>query len=75
MKIISELKNIFAKEDLRTNDKLGVYPEKVHVPAFLERKYLKTSRILAVISIISLSWFLYIHGTSSTFCDTKGVHL
>ncbi len=54
MSIKSILKEIFAKEDLRSDDKLGVYPEKVHVPAFLERRYLKTSRMLALITIISM---------------------
>ncbi len=55
MSILSSIKHIFAKEDLRTDDRLGVYPEKVHVPAFLERRYLKTSRALAILCVVSMA--------------------
>ena len=48
------LKQLFRKENDTTNDDLGAYPHKVHVPAFPERRYLKTSRVLAVLSIISV---------------------
>ncbi len=37
-----------------SNDVLGAYPERVHVPAMPERRYLKTSRIMAIASIISM---------------------
>ncbi len=55
MNIFLYFKRFFTKEDLTTNDKLGVYPEKTHVPAFLERRYLKTSRVMVIITIISMS--------------------
>ena len=40
--------------DPKTNDVLGAYPEKVHVRAFPERRYLKTARSLAIFSMVSL---------------------
>ena len=39
---------LFSKADESTNDKLGAYPEKVHVRAMPERRYLKTSRTMTL---------------------------
>ena len=41
---------LFSKPDESTNDKLGAYPEKVHVRAMPERRYLKTSRSMTLLS-------------------------
>ncbi|MCQ2914545.1 MAG: type IV secretion system protein [Alphaproteobacteria bacterium] len=41
---------LFKELDDSTNDRLGAYPEKVHVNAMPERRYLKTSRIMTLIS-------------------------
>ena len=43
---MSIFKFLFSEVDDSTNDKLGAYPEKVHVRAMPERRYLKTSRIM-----------------------------
>ena len=43
---MSVFKFLFSEVDESTNDKLGAYPEKVHVRAMPERRYLKTSRIM-----------------------------
>lgn len=43
-------KFLFSKVDESSNDKLGAYPEKVHVGAMPERRYLKTSRIMTLCS-------------------------
>lgn len=48
IKLVSNLK------EGSSNDVLGAYPESVHVPAMPERRYLKTSRIMAIASIISM---------------------
>ena len=48
-------KFLFSKVDESTNDKLGAYPEKVHVGAMPERRYLKTSRIMTLLSAALLS--------------------
>lgn len=47
-------KFLFSKVDERTNDKLGAYPEKVHVGAMPERRYLKTSRIMTMVAAAML---------------------
>lgn len=44
-------KFLFSKPDESTNDKLGAYPEKVHVRAMPERRYLKTSRSMTLLSV------------------------
>ena len=41
---MSIFKFLFTEVDDSSNDKLGAYPEKVHVHAMPERRYLKTSR-------------------------------
>lgn len=46
---------LFSKPDESTNDKLGAYPEKVHVRAMPERRYLKTSRSMTLSSVALLS--------------------
>ena len=38
-----------------TGDKLGVYPQYMQVPAIPERRFLKTSRLLTVLTIVLLS--------------------
>ncbi len=45
---------LFRYKDKKSPDKLGNYPEKLHVPAFPERRYLWTSRILVICSIMSI---------------------
>ncbi len=47
---MSIFKFLFSKVDENSNDKLGAYPEKVHVRAMPERRYLKTSRIMTLVS-------------------------
>ena len=47
-------KFLFSEVDDGSNDKLGAYPEKVHVRAMPERRYLKTSRIMTLVSIALL---------------------
>ncbi len=54
----------------QTNDVIGVYPERMHVQALPERRYLKTSRVMAIIAFISISFnfgfaFVYIKMASS----------
>lgn len=47
-------KFLFSKVNESTNDKLGAYPEKVHVGAMPERRYLKTSRIMTMVAAAML---------------------
>ncbi|MBO4644618.1 MAG: hypothetical protein J5716_08445 [Alphaproteobacteria bacterium] len=47
---MSIFKFLFSEIDDSSKDKLGAYPEKVHVRAMPERRYLKTSRIMTFVS-------------------------
>lgn len=47
---MSIFKFLFSEVDDSSNDKLGAYPEKVHVRAMPERRYLKTSRIMTFVA-------------------------
>ncbi|MGD9638477.1 MAG: VirB8/TrbF family protein [Alphaproteobacteria bacterium] len=45
---------LFKPKEADSPDKLGLYPERNHVPALPERRYLFTSRYLVVISVINV---------------------
>lgn len=47
------LANVFRYRDKKSPDKLGKYPEEFHIKAFPERRYLWTSRVLAIFAVIS----------------------
>jgi len=46
--------SIIRNDEEATNDELGAYPERLHVSAFPERRYLKTSRIIAIAIFITI---------------------
>ncbi len=53
-----------------TNDVVGAYPERLHVRALPERRYLKTSRVMAMIAFVSIAFnfgfaFVYMKMASS----------
>ena len=45
---------LFRYRERKSPDKLGLYPERVHIEAMPERRYLWTSRILVIIGVFSL---------------------
>ena len=45
---------IFKYKEKESPDVLGLYPERVHVTAMPERRYLWTSRILVIIASMSI---------------------
>ena len=45
---------VFKYKEKSSPDKLGVYPERVHVGAMPERRYLWTSRVLVIMSVFSI---------------------
>jgi len=45
---------IFSSGGEKTNDVMGEYPVKLHVPAMPERRYLNTTRIMTLLSVCSL---------------------
>lgn len=46
--------SIIRNDEETTNDELGAYPERLHVSAFPERRYLKTSRVIAISIFITI---------------------
>lgn len=48
------LRDVFVQKDENTRDELGAYPERIHVRALPERRYLKTARILTLVTLMSL---------------------
>jgi len=44
---------IFRYRDKKSPDKLGLYPERFHIEAMPERRYLWTSRILVILAVLS----------------------
>jgi type IV secretory pathway component VirB8 len=47
---------IFKYKEKTSPDKLGLYPERAHVDALPERKYLWTSRVLVILSCITMAF-------------------
>ena len=55
MSFLSEsFRHLFSQKDEATKDKLGAYPERMHVRALPERRYLKTARIMTIATLMSL---------------------
>ncbi len=54
--------NFSSKSENSSQDKLGVYPVKMQVPAIPERRYLRTSRLLAVFIIVNLAVLIALGG-------------
>lgn len=47
---------VFKYREKESPDKLGLYPERVHIAALPERRYLWTSRLLVILAVISMSF-------------------
>ena len=65
---LKSILSIFSNKQALSSDHLEVYPQKVHVRAFPERRYLKTSRFLVICCLISALFnfavcFFYIRNT------------
>lgn len=54
---------VFKYKEKESPDKLGLYPESVHVDAMPERRYLWTSRILVIIACMSISFNMMLAST------------
>ncbi|MBP5160567.1 MAG: hypothetical protein ILP11_00740 [Alphaproteobacteria bacterium] len=52
--LLEGLHDLFVQKDAGSRDKLGAYPERIHVRALPERRYLKTARVLTLATIMSL---------------------
>lgn len=76
----SFLRNIFSSvlkyKEQRTNDALEAYPERLHVSALPERRFLKTSRVLVILALLSIALnfalgFVYMKMASSVHAIIK----
>lgn len=65
-------KTIFKYKEKESPDKLGKYPEAAHVNAMPERRYLWTSRILVIISSISISLSMMLASTVYLLLPQRG---
>ena len=64
MNSMSEIFNtIFKYKEKQSPDELGLYPERVHVEAMPERRYLWTSRVLVILSCLSISFNMMLAAT------------
>ena len=51
---------IFKYKDRKSPDKLGLYPEKLHIAAFPERRYLWTSRLFVISASLSIAFNIFL---------------
>ncbi len=65
-------KTIFKYKEKESPDKLGLYPEKVHVDAMPERRYLWTSRILVIIACFSICFNMILASTLYVTIPMRG---
>ncbi|MBQ8870835.1 MAG: hypothetical protein IJ019_05615 [Alphaproteobacteria bacterium] len=54
---------LFKYKEKESPDQIGAYPEKVHVEAFPERRYLWTSRLLVMFSVLSICFNMMLAST------------
>ena len=54
---------VFKYKEKSSPDKLGIYPERVHVKAMPERRYLWSSRVLVIIAIFSICFNMMLAST------------
>lgn len=52
--MVSILGTLFKYKEKESPDELGLFPERVHVDAFPERRYLWTSRFLVIVTCLSI---------------------
>lgn len=65
---------IFKYKEKASPDKLGFFPEKVHVEAMPERRYLWTSRILVIISCMSICFSMILACTIYLLLPQRGAY-
>lgn len=66
---------LFKYKEKAQKDELGYYPEKVHVRAFPERRYLWTSRFLAIMSCLSMCLSMILGSTLCLLIPLKNIEL
>ena len=66
--------SLFRYRDKKSPDKLGLYPERFHVLAIPERRYLWTSRLLVIISVINISLLMILTLTIYLLLPQRSAH-
>ena len=66
---------LFKYKEKAQKDELGYYPEKVDVRAFPERRYLWTSRFLAIISCLSICFSMILGSALCLLIPLKKINL
>lgn len=65
---------IFKYREKASPDKLGAFPEKVHIEAMPERRYLWTSRVLVIFSCLSISLSMMIASAIYVLLPQRGAY-
>jgi hypothetical protein len=65
---------IFKYKEKRSPDKLGFFPERVHVGAMPERRYLWTSRLLVIVSCMSICLSMILATTIYLLLPQRGAY-
>ena len=68
------LQTVFKDKEKQSPDKLGAYPEHVHVGAMPERRYLWTSRILVIFACISICFSMMFASTIYLLLPQRGAY-
>lgn len=63
---------IFKYKEKESPDKLGLYPERVHVDAMPERRYLWTSRVLVIIACFSICFNMMLAASLYVMLPQRG---
>lgn len=61
--MIEIFRTLFKYKEKESPDELGFFPEKVHVEAFPERRYLWASRFLVILSVLSICFNMMLAST------------
>lgn len=65
---------IFRYREKRSPDQLGLFPEKVHIEAMPERRYLWTSRILVIVGAMSICFSISLAMTIYILLPQRGAY-
>ena len=65
-------RTIFKYKEKESPDKLGFYPERVHVDAMPERRYLWTSRILVIVACFSMCFNMILASSLYVMLPMRG---
>ena len=68
------LNTVFKYREKQSPDQLGAYPERVHVNAMPERRYLWASRLLVIFSCISIALTMILATTIYVLLPQRGAY-